>query len=194
MQLHLYTDASFMSETSARSRAGATMYLGCNWHDKNQPINGSIDNISTIISTVVGSASEAEYAGQYLGAGRAEPLRMALFDLGYPQGPTKLISDNETAVGIANETVKQKRSRSMYMQYHWIQDRIRLGHFNVIYEEGKNNKADILTKIIHPKSYRDRRPWYSSENEKSLSLWSTPCAETKPQCYAVTRPPRLLDT
>ena len=77
------------------------MYLGCNHHDSDQRINGSVDNLSAIISTVVGSASEAEYAGQYLGAGRAEPLRMALLDMGYPQGPTLLISDNETAVGIA---------------------------------------------------------------------------------------------
>ena len=129
-----------------------------------------------------------------MGAGRAEPLRMALVDMGYPQGATKLFSDNETAVGIANESVKQKRSRSMYMQYHWIQDRVRLGHFNVIYEEGKNNKADILTKILHPKSYKDRRPWYSSEFENPISIWNTLCFPTEPQHYKVTRPARLLDT
>jgi hypothetical protein len=37
------------------------------------------------------------------------------FQQGHPQPPTPLKTDNTTADGIANDAVKQKRSKAIYM-------------------------------------------------------------------------------
>ena len=41
-----------------------------------------------------------------------------LNDLGHPQPPTTLVADNSTASGIANDTVKQRRSKAVDMRCH----------------------------------------------------------------------------
>jgi hypothetical protein len=75
-----------------------------------------------------------------------------LEELGHLQSPTALITDNSTAAGIANDTVKQRRSKAIDMRYYWIRDRIRQGHFTVEWKKGKQNLADYFTKH-HPKRY-----------------------------------------
>jgi hypothetical protein len=44
------------------------------------------------------------------------PIQMCLEEFGHPQPPTPLKTDNTTAEGIANDTVKQKRSKAMDMR------------------------------------------------------------------------------
>jgi hypothetical protein len=150
MQLALHSDASYLSETKARSRAGGIHFLtDLNKINDPRAINGAIDCISTIIPSVVSSAFEAEYAAMYLNATTSEGIRNILADLGYPQGPTPIISDNQCAVGVANRTVKQRRSKAIDMRYHWIRDRVSQGHFTVTWRPGKTNLADFLTKA-HP--------------------------------------------
>jgi hypothetical protein len=150
MQLAMHSDASYLSETKARSRAGGIHFL-TDRNKLNNPraINGAIDCISTIIPSVVSSAFEAEYAAMYLNATTAEGIRNILADLGYPQSATPIISDNQCAVGVANRTVKQRRSKAIDMRYHWIRDRVSQGHFTVTWRPGKTNLADFLTKA-HP--------------------------------------------
>jgi len=60
----------------------------------------------TIISTVVSAASEAEVAALYLNGQAALPTRQTLSDLGYHQSATPIFTDNTTALGIANSTVR----------------------------------------------------------------------------------------
>ncbi len=72
----------------------------------------------TTISTVVDSASAAEYAALFIAAQVATSLRLTLADLDYPQKPTAIIYDNECAVGIANDSFTQKRSKTIDMRYH----------------------------------------------------------------------------
>jgi hypothetical protein len=45
---------------------------------------------------------------------------MCLEEFGHPQPPTPLKTDNTTAEGIANDTVKQKHSKAMDMRYNWM--------------------------------------------------------------------------
>jgi hypothetical protein len=47
-----------------------------------------------------------------------------LEELGHPQPPTAIQTDNECANGIANDTVKQRRSKAMDMRFYWIRNRI----------------------------------------------------------------------
>jgi hypothetical protein len=115
-------------------------------------INGAIDCVSSIIPSVVGSAFEAEYAAMYINATTAEGIRNILADLGYSQGATPIVSDNQCAVGVANRSVKQRRSKAIDMRYHWIRDRVDQQHFTVTWRPGKTNLADFFTKT-HPASH-----------------------------------------
>jgi hypothetical protein len=105
--------------------------------------------ISAIIPTVVASAFEAEYAALFLNGQAAEDLRNILHDLGYPQPTTIITADNSTAVGVANRSVKQRRSKTIDMRYHWIRDRADQGHLHIIWGPGALNRADYFTKA-HP--------------------------------------------
>jgi len=146
MILYGQSDASYLSRSHSRSVAGSVFYLG----NKSDPtrINGIIDASSKIISVVVASAAEAEYAGLFSAGQQAASLRQTLADLGHPQEPTLLLCDNECAVGIANDTVKAKRSKSIDMRYHWVRDRVRQGHFKVQWRRGAHNLADFFTKAL----------------------------------------------
>ncbi len=45
--------------------------------------------------------------------------------LRYPQPPTTILCDNITAIGLANDNIKMKRSKAIDMRFHWIRDRVR---------------------------------------------------------------------
>ena len=54
------------------------------------------------------SAPEAEIAAAFLTAKDAIPIRKALHEMGHTQPPTPIQTDNSTAHGFLNETIKQK--------------------------------------------------------------------------------------
>ena len=70
------------------------------------------------------SASEAEVAALFMNAQEAVPLRRGLIEMGHPQQATPLKTDNSTATGIANKTIKQKRSKAIDMRFYWLCDRV----------------------------------------------------------------------
>ena len=137
-------DGSYNSELNAGSRAAAFHYLG----RLNDPtfVNGPIECLTTIIPTVVASAAETEYASLFIGGKSLLPLRYTLDDMDCIQPPTVIITDNAAAQGIANNTCKQRRSKSMDMRYHWIRDRVKLQDFKIVWRPGAESIADYLTK------------------------------------------------
>ncbi len=160
MTLIGHADASYLSETNARSRAGAIFYL----HSPDHPaINGSIHCHSTIIDVVVSSTAEAEYAALFLAAKEAEELRTTLADLGYSQPTTTLISDNKCATGLVNRQIRAKDSKAFDMRWHWIQDRVAQKHFNITWQPGTANLADAFTKATSVKTHQHFRPLYVTD-------------------------------
>jgi hypothetical protein len=108
MILHIHSGASYLSVSNARSRLGGLFFCG----DKSQQqdkMNGSILNVASIIKNVVASAAESEAGACFHNAQSGAPLRVILPELGHIQPPTPLRTDNATAFGILNETIKQKR-------------------------------------------------------------------------------------
>jgi hypothetical protein len=97
MILTIHSNAAYLVEPEARSRAGGFFYLG---NKDGKLINGSILIIAKIIKNVVSSASQAEIAALFINARVALPLRVALKEMGHKQPATKLITDNSTADGI----------------------------------------------------------------------------------------------
>ena len=69
---------------------------------------------------VLSSAAEAEFGALFHNTKEATPLRTTLAELGHPQPPTPVLVDNSTAVGLANDTVTQRRSRAIDMRFYWV--------------------------------------------------------------------------
>jgi hypothetical protein len=115
MILHIHSDASYLSVYNARSRLGGLFFLGNN-SPKQDALNGSILNVAAVIKNVVASAAESEVGACFHNAQSGAPLRVALTKLGHIQPPTPLRTDNSTAYGIVNETIRQKNSKVMDMR------------------------------------------------------------------------------
>ena len=146
MQLRVQSDGSHLSQEKAGSIAGGIHYC-TDTDDDPQVINGAILALCSTITTVCGSASETEYASLYTNGQHAYFERTILAALHYPQQPTTIYADNIAAVGVANDTVKLRKSKSYDMRYHWIRDRTRRKIFTVIWAAGATNDADFFTKI-----------------------------------------------
>ena len=164
MCLWIHGDASYLSETEARSRAGAFFFLS-NHPDKvpqhSMPtINGPVHILSTIMRNVMASAAEAEVGASYLAAQEACPIRTTLEELGHRQPPTPLQTDNSIAKGIIEGTVKQKRSKAIDMRFYWIKDRVQQGQFAIYWRPGATNMGDYFTKHHSPAHHLAMRPLY----------------------------------
>ena len=137
MQLCVESDASCLSATKARSRYAGYHCLSDKLADPTKPPatqpppSGAINVPCKILKEALSSASEAEMAGLCHNGKEAVPERITLEELGHPQPPTPMVTDNSTASGIANDSVKQKRSKAMDMRFYWIRDRVRQGQFTV---------------------------------------------------------------
>ncbi len=151
MRLITHADASHHSKSHSRSRAGGVHYLGDTLDDT--AINGPIDCYSVIIDVVCAGTFESEYAALFISCQKAVMLRNTLEDLGYPQGPTLAVSDNQCASGIATDSVTQRRSKAMDTRFHWTRDRVRQGQFIVVWRPGLKNLADIFTKALPVKEF-----------------------------------------
>ena len=97
-------------------------------------------------------------------------FRMTLEELGHPQPQTPVHCDNATAVGIANNTVKRQRSRSMEMRYFWVCDKIAQDAYNVKWHPIQENLADYQSKHHTGAHHQAVRPWYLHEQSSPLIL------------------------
>lgn len=75
--------------------------------------NGPILINSSIMSSIISSAAEAELGAVYDNTKEACAIRNILTDLGFLQPATPIQVDNACAVGHANDTVEQKRSKAI---------------------------------------------------------------------------------
>lgn len=152
MHFILQTDASYLSRSKARSVAGGIGYFG----DASNPTveNGMVYAMSSIIDVVVGSAGEAEYGAGYMNAREAVNIRNIAIACGHQQPPTPVLCDNEFAIELANDTLKQKQSKSIDMRFHWLRDRVRQGQFRMIHLSGKLILADYFTKALPKEAHR----------------------------------------
>ena len=181
MVLHVDSDASYLTAPKARSRAAGYHFLSSRPRDPTlppsptdplPPTNGAIHVLCQIMRDVVSSAAEAELAALFHNGKEACPLRVCLEELGHPQPPTPIQSDNSTATGIANDTVKQKCSKAIDMRFYWIRDRVRQGQFHVYWKRGILNKADYFTKHHPAKHHQQIRSSYLySSDDRSANYF-----------------------
>jgi hypothetical protein len=105
MILHIHSDASYLSVSHARSNFVGLFYCG-NKHPQADKLNGSILNASVVIKNVVASAAKSEVGSCFQNAQSGAPLRVSLAEVGHQKPATPLKTDNSTAFGILNETIK----------------------------------------------------------------------------------------
>ena len=159
MILRVYSDASYLNRPNSGSTAGGYHYLGTTdpaFH------NGPVFCHCTRIPVVCAAVSEAEYAGLFANAQVCVDERRILRSLGYPQPPTVIWCDNECAIGLASETVRPKKSKSIDMRFDWIIDRVRQHQFKIQFCSGILNRSDFFTKPLSVQGHVAAMPWFAS--------------------------------
>ena len=104
MNLAAHSDASYLSEPKARSRAGGHFFLSSDATVLHN--NGAVLNIAHIIKHVMSSATEAELAALYIIAREAVYLQIILEEMGHKQPPTPLQTDNAMAEVVTNGKIQ----------------------------------------------------------------------------------------
>ena len=94
----------------------------------NPPINGAIHVMCTILKNVMTSAAET------------------LVEMSHPQPATPVHVDNKCAVGILNETIQQRKSKSIDARFLWVRDRVKQGQFRVFW--GKEMRGTYVPNHI----------------------------------------------
>jgi hypothetical protein len=107
MQLCVHSDASYLNEPEARSCIGGHFFMTNN-APKPDIDNGLVLNPTGVLKVVVSSTAEAEVGALFVNAKEAEVIRITLEELGHKQQATTIITDNTTAHGIVNSSVRQK--------------------------------------------------------------------------------------
>ena len=155
MILRVDSDAAYLVAPEARSRAGGYQYLS---NEGGTIFNGPVLILAKVIKNVMASATKAKLAALFMNAQEAVALRNCLEAMGFPQPATLLKTDNSTANGILNNTMKQKRSKAIDVRLYWLRDRAQQGQFYIFWDSGKNNLADFYTKHHPPPYHKVHRP------------------------------------
>jgi hypothetical protein len=157
----------------ALSRAGGHYYLSASSTQPAQPPlksplnNGAIHTVCAKLRHVMASTAEAEVGALFLNGQEITVLRTTLTELGHPQPATPIKTDNSTAAGIANNSIKQKRSRAMDMHFYWVRDRVLQGQCLVYWKPGTDNMGDYFTKHHSPAHHQQIRPQYLHSPQSS---------------------------
>jgi hypothetical protein len=78
-------------------------------------------------------------------------------------------TDNTTATGYRNGTIKQKHTKAMDMRFYCIKDRVKQGKFNVYWGPGYQNLADYFTKHHSPEHHKRMREIHIPVNEQPIN-------------------------
>jgi hypothetical protein len=116
--------------------------------------NGAILIVSKVLKHVMSSAAEAEIGAVFFNAKEGAVLRTTLEELGHKQPPAPMETDNTTATGYINGTIKQKCTKAMDMRFYWIKDRVKQGQFHIYWGPGYQHLADYFTKHHSPAHHK----------------------------------------
>ena len=125
-----------------------------------QLINTPVHVEYQILKHVVTSASEAETGTVFHNCKTVIGIKKMRHSVGQPQGTTPLKIDNSTAVSNKYATLKEKRSKTWYMRWYYLQDKVKNKEFDIFWKQGSNNKADYHTKHFPPSYHTTVQPTY----------------------------------
>jgi len=146
--LEAYSDADWAGcPTTRRSHTGWLTMLGGSlvaWHSKRQGV-------------VAQSSAEAEYVAAASAANELVWWRSLLVDFGYGmqvQEPVDLWCDNSAAVTMADHSGRFETTKHIEMRMHVLRDYQRRGLVMVQWLSAAHQLADIMTKSVSAKTFR----------------------------------------
>jgi len=156
MLLAIHSDAGYLNEEGARSRAKGHHFLSENVTSPSN--NGAIYNEASIIKAVMSSTAKAKIGALYTNARKGVEERKILRAMGHPQPPTPVQTDTSTAEGIINLRVQPKCTKAMDMQFHWLHNRgVNQKQFRFYWHPGTLQRGDYWTKHHPPSHHRQMR-------------------------------------
>ena len=133
----IHSNASYLSELKARSRAGGHFFMSSDV--TNPRNNGAVLNIAQLIKPVMSSAAEAELGALYINVREAVPVHQLLTEMGHIQQLTHIQPDNSTACGVVNSNIQPWQTKAMDMRFHWLRCREAQHQFCYYWAPGKSN-------------------------------------------------------
>ena len=111
MVLEVHSDASYLSKTEDRSRAGGHLFMSED--DEYSNNNGAVLTIAQIIKAVMSSAAKEELGALYINSRETILQRHLLEEMSHPQPPTPIQVDNITTLGVVKNIIQPKRTKAM---------------------------------------------------------------------------------
>ena len=95
-------------------------------------------------------------------------VRQLLGEIGYHLKPTPIAGDNQGSIFIASNPVTEKRSKHIEIRYHYIREIVRRKLVDVVFIDGAENPADLLTKNLGHEKFLKFRGMYGLEFYSSV--------------------------
>ena len=180
MVLWVDSDARYLSESKSRSTCAGYYHFLSNKrldpstsshpYDAEPMHNAPVHVMCNILKEIVSAASEAELPGLFHHGKEECPIRTCLAKLGHPQEPpTPIKTDNTMAAGLANDTVKQNRSKAINMRFYGIRGRVQQGQYHVYWRKAEVNRADYFTKHHATKHHQLMQHEYLHQSNEARS-------------------------
>ena len=125
MILYVDSDAAYLVAEKAKSRIAGYYYCRNKTPQNTKPnplLNGPIHIECKLLRHVVTSAAKAETAGLFHNCQKIVEIKQMLTALGHPQGAVPVKTDNATAASFVTDMLKQKRSKSWDVRFHWLSE------------------------------------------------------------------------
>ena len=104
------------------------------------------------------SSTKSKMSCLFIRAKAMVQIRQTLIEMGWPHPKSHIQCDNSTVVGVANDTIIQRKTKTMNIQYHWLLCREAQGQLRVFWDPGAHNLANYSTKNHPPLYHEAHRP------------------------------------
>ena len=115
--------------------------------------DGLISWTSRVQKTIVYSSTEAEYMALSDCARQVTWIQSLLGELSYKLSAIPICSDNQGSVFMASNPVMEPHSKHIDIHYHGIHESVVNGKVELLFIDGAENPADLLTKNLPCKKF-----------------------------------------
>jgi hypothetical protein len=135
------------------------------------------------------SAAEVELGAFFINPKTAVSMRHMLEELGHPQPPTPMQTDNKTANDLLTKKIMPKAIKAIGMRFHWLRFCEAQGQFRYYWRPSTQNLADYFTKH-HPASHQkaNRPTFLTPRKDPQYTKLFPPQQDKKPNVKSPTKP------
>ena len=116
------------------------------------------------------SAAKDELGDLLITARELVTMRQTLIEMGRPQPPTPIQTDNSTSEGGLNETITARKNKSMDLRFHWLRCRKAKQKFRFYWAPGSNSCANYSTKHHLPIYHELKRPLFCMSRSETVTI------------------------